>query len=100
MRSYTSSPPNTSMACSGTAYLTIPPISPSLIYLIILTIFGEEYKRWSTSLRNFPQPPVTSSLFGPNILPRILFSETLNMRSSLNVRQHVSQPYKTAGKIA
>jgi hypothetical protein len=34
---------------------------------------------WSSSLCGFLQPPVTSSLFGPNILLNILFSNTLSL---------------------
>jgi hypothetical protein len=64
-----------------------------------LTILGEEYKPCSSSLHSFLQPPVTSSLFGPNILLSTLFSNTLNLRSSLNVRDQISHPYKTTGKI-
>jgi hypothetical protein len=39
-----------------------------LLHLIILIILGEEYKLWISSLRSFLQPPVTSSLFVPNVL--------------------------------
>jgi hypothetical protein len=38
-----------------------------LLDLIILRILGEQYKLWSCSLCSFLQPPITSSLFGPNI---------------------------------
>jgi hypothetical protein len=48
-----------------------------LLALITLTILGEEYKPCGSSLCSFLQPPVTSSLFGPNILLSALFSNTL-----------------------
>jgi hypothetical protein len=70
-----------------------------LLALITLTILGEEYKPCSSSLLSFLQPPVTSSLLGPNILLSTLFSNTLNLFSSLNARHKVSDPYKTTGKI-
>jgi hypothetical protein len=61
--------------------------------VICLIIFGEEYKILSSSLYNFIYSPVTSSLFGPNILLRTLFSNTPS------VRDQVSHPYKTTGRI-
>jgi hypothetical protein len=36
---------------------------------------------------------------GPNTLLNTLFSNTLSLRSSLNMSDHVSHPYKTVGKI-
>ena len=62
-------------------------------------IFGEQYRSLSSSLYNFLYSPVTPSFLDPNILLSILFSNTLSLRSSLNVSDQVSNPYKTAGKI-
>jgi hypothetical protein len=50
-------------------------------------------------LYNFLHCPITSSLLGPNILLNTLFSNTLSLCSSLNVRDRVSQPYKTTSRI-
>jgi hypothetical protein len=36
---------------------------------------------WSSSLCSSLQPPITSSLFGPNILPITLFPNTLSLCS-------------------
>jgi hypothetical protein len=47
---------------------------------------------------NFLHSPVTSSLFGPNILLRTLFSNTPHLCSSLNVRDQVSHPYETTNR--
>jgi hypothetical protein len=41
----------------------------------------------------------TSFLLSPNILLSILFPNTLSLGSSLCVRNQVSNPYKTMGKI-
>jgi hypothetical protein len=48
------------------------------LHLIILIILGEDCKLWSSSLCSFLQPPVTSSLFGPNILLSTLFSPLMS----------------------
>src|SRR5215510_5553992 len=63
------------------------------------TILGKEYRSLSSSFYNFLHSPVTSSLLGPNTLLNSLFSNTLSLRSSLNVSDQVSHPYRTAGKI-
>jgi hypothetical protein len=72
-----------------TPHLPMRAICPAhliLLALFILTILGEEYKPCSSLLCSFVQPPVTSSLLGPNILLSTLFSNTLNLCSSLDVR--------------
>jgi hypothetical protein len=46
-------------------------------------------------IKQFSPTPVTSSLFGPNILLSTLFSNTLSLYSSFNVRDQVSHPYTT-----
>jgi hypothetical protein len=43
--------------------------------------------------------PVNSFLFGPNILLNPLFSNTLSLRSSLNLSDQVSHPYFTNSNI-
>jgi hypothetical protein len=53
----------------------------------------------SSLLCNFLHPPVTSLLFGSNILLSTLFSNSISLCFSLNVRDQVSHPYWTTGKI-
>jgi len=63
------------------------------------TILGEQCRPLSSSLCSSIHFPVTSSLLGSNILLSTLFSNTLSLRSSLNVSDQVSHPYKTNGKL-
>ena len=63
-------------------------------HLITRTILGEEYRSLSSSLCSFLHSPVTSYLLGPNILLNTLLSNTLSLRSSLNLSDQVSHPYK------
>jgi hypothetical protein len=58
-------------------------------------IFGENYKLRSSSLCNFP---VTACPLSPDIVVSDLFLHTLSLCSSV-VRDQVSHPYKTIGKI-
>jgi hypothetical protein len=70
-----------------------------LLDLFILTMFGEEYKLFSSSLCSFLQSSVSSCFFGPNILLSTLFSNTLGLCFSLNVTDQVSHPHRTTGNI-
>ena len=69
-----------------------------LLDFIIRTISEGKYKPLSYSLCSFLHSPVTTSLFFSNILLNTL-SNNLGLRSSLNVSNHVSRPYKTTGKF-
>jgi hypothetical protein len=64
-----------------------------LLDMIILIILDEGYNSRSSLLCSFLYSPVTSSLFGPNIPLSILFSNTLSLYSSLNIRDRVSHIY-------
>jgi hypothetical protein len=69
------------------------------IMSLLQSQFVEGYKSRSSSSCSFLHLPVTASLIGPNILLSRLFSNILSLCSSLNVRDHVSHQYRTAGKI-
>jgi hypothetical protein len=62
----------------------------TLLNFIIIIIFGEDYKFWT---------PTYCCFIPPNIPLSILFSNTLNLSFSLNVRDQVLHLYKTTGKI-
>ena len=70
-----------------------------LLDFISRTVLGEEYRTLSSELCSFLHSPVTSSLLGSNILLNTIFSNTLSVRSSLNVSDQISHPYKTTAKI-
>jgi hypothetical protein len=66
--------------------------------LITWTIFCE-YRSLNSTLCSGRHSPDTSSLLGTNIFLSTLLSNTLSIHSFLNFSDHVSRPYKTAGKI-
>jgi len=70
-----------------------------LLDFITRTILGEVCRSLSSSLCSFLHSYVTSYFLGPNILHGTLFSNSLSLRSSLNVSDRVSHPYKTKCKI-
>ena len=69
-----------------------------LLDFTIRKILGKEYRSLSSSC-SFLHSPVTSSLLGPNILLSTLLSNNLTLRSSINVSDQVSHPYKATVKI-
>ena len=81
------------------------PLSPKyLSHLILLDfitrkVLDKEYRSLSHSLYSFLHSLVITSLLDTNILLSTLFSNSLSLRSSLNVSGQVSHPYTTTGKI-
>jgi hypothetical protein len=70
-----------------------------LIDMITVIISGGLYKLWGLPLRCHLQPPATFSVLGQNIFLSTLFSNSLNLCSSLSARDQVSHPYKTTCKL-
>jgi len=62
-------------------------------------IFCKMFKLWSSLFCSLLQSPSISSLLGPSILFRTLFSNNLNLYSSLSVRDQISHQYKVLGKL-
>ena len=82
------------------AHLILLPCPAHLILLdLIPRIYDEEYRSSSSSLCSFLQSHLISSLFSPTILFSSLLSYTFSLRSSLNVSDQLSHPYKTTGKL-
>ena len=70
----------------------------SLLDLIIRTILSEEYRSFSSSLCSLLHSPATVPL-RPKYSPQHSISNTLSLRSSLNVSDQVPHPYNTRCKI-
>ena len=92
----------------ATKILYTPLLSPiraifpdHLIRLDLITqkMLGQGYRSLSSTLCGFLHSLVTSSLSGPNIPFITLFPDTLSLRFSLNVSDHVSRPYNTTSKV-
>ena len=77
-------------------YMSCPSQSSRFRFLIML---GKEYNACSSALCNFLHSPVISSLLAPNIFLSTLFSYILNLCSSLNARDPVSEPYNTTSNL-
>ena len=69
------------------------PAHLTLLHFITRTIWGEQYRSLSFSLCSSLQSHVPLYLLGPNIL-NTLFSNILNLRPCLNVKDQVSHPYQ------
>jgi hypothetical protein len=67
--------------------------------LITQIIIYEEYKSTGFLLCSLLLSDFNSAFLGPNFFLKTLFSNTLALCSSCNVRDQVSHPCKTAGKI-
>jgi len=99
-RSLSLSFPHQSPVCTSRPPLRATcPANLILRDLVTRIMFGEGYRSRSSSICNFLYSPITSSLLGPNILLNTLFSNTVSLHSSFNVRDHVPHPCKTIGKI-
>ena len=60
-----------------------------------------DYIRWMVQTIKFliPEPSPLPIPLGPNICLRILFLNTLIQHSSLNIKNHVSEPHSPTGNI-
>jgi hypothetical protein len=67
-----------------------------LLDFIILILLGDEYKSRNSSLCSFLHSPATSPPFGSKYPPQ---HPVVKKPPSLNVRDQLSHPYRTKGKI-
>jgi hypothetical protein len=83
--------------------LSSPPYVPHALPTSVFLIWSPKYLARSTQ-HKAPHyvvfsVPVTLSLLGPNILLSTVSLNVLILRSSFNVSDQVSHPYKTTGEI-
>jgi hypothetical protein len=71
------------------------PAHLSLLYLFILTVYGENYKLWRSSLCSCFETPASSSYACPNIPVSTLYGNTLCLPSSINGRYPVPHTHKS-----
>ena len=88
------SPPKSCM------YIICLPYMPNAPPVSFFSIWSPNNIWWAVQIIkllkcSFLHSPLTSSLLGPNILLNTLFSNALIPRTSLNVSDQVSHPYKT-----
>ena len=79
----------TTLYISGLLYSATCPAHLSRLDLRFLIMLGEEYNACSSALCSFLHSPVISSLLAVHIFRSTLFSNTLNLCSSLKVRDQV-----------
>ena len=98
--SFTFSPPKPRMHLSSPPHTCYMP-SPSHFFHDFITriVFGEEYRSLSSSLCNFLNSRITSSLLGPIIHLSTPLSNTLSLRSSVTMSDQVSHPHLATRKV-
>jgi hypothetical protein len=74
-------------------------VSPTLAISFTHSLLGELYKSWSSLLCNIWNCSITSSFLCPNFLWALCFQILLSLRSFIKVKDHISDSYKTNGKI-
>jgi hypothetical protein len=79
--------------------LHAPPFLPSIFFSVF--IFDKKHKLWSFSLGNFLLPLLLPTLLDPSLLLSALIINNYKLRvwSFLGVRDQVSHPYRSAGRL-